>query len=253
MRALLFLALTALVALPACKTSRTVLAGPQNPDMHVNDYDAVKESVSSQAGEKAAAMGMVGSQFGGGAGWGSRFGNADPYGYNRTDKDGKVTLGLNALGEKYFGGNTKTKDMKSFSQTKDFLTKRYSNTRELGQKESVTQRMSSWLGGKKANVDRIANETGQTYRDGARVLANKSNYNEGRTVPERTATEGNRAARTKDYYPAQKAVDDGRDAPRMIGNADKDTAGAVTQMVNSHSRDKRATVDEIRQLLGKKQ
>lgn len=253
MRPLFLLLLLCVAALPACKTTRTVLAGPQNPEKQVNDYNPQKEAADFAAGQKAAAMGMTGTQFGGGSGWSERFGNADPYGYNRTDEKGNVILGLNALSEKVYGGNTGTKDMKSFSQTKDFLTKRYSNTREIGQKESFSQRMSSWLSGKKANTDRLANETGQNYRDGARVLANKSNYNDGRTLPEKASWEEGRSAHTKDYYPAKKVVEEGLDKPRLLGNADKDTADKITRFVKSRPRDNPATVDEIRQLLGKGQ
>ena len=253
MRPLLFLLFIAVTAMPACKTTRTVIAGPQNPEKRVNDYDPTKEAVSAQAGQKAAAMGMVGTQFGGGSGWSERFGNSDPYGYNRIDKKGNTILGLNALGDKFFGGNTQTKDMKSFGQTKDFLTKRYSNTRELGQKESYSQRVASWFGGKKANTDHIASETGQNYRDGARVITNKANYNDGRTVQERTSREDGRTARTKDFYPATKVLENGGDAPKMIGHADKGTSDQVTKLVKSHSRDNPATVEEIRQLLGKGQ
>jgi hypothetical protein len=253
MRPLLFLLLFVSAVLPACKTTRTVLAGPQNPEKRVNDYDPQKEAATLEAGRKAAAMGMVGTQFGGGAGWSERFGNSDPYGYNRTDEKGNAILGLNALGEKYFGGNTQTKDMKSFSQTKDFLTKRYSNTRELGQKESFSQRMSSWLGGKKANTDAIAKETGQDYRDGARVLTNKANSKDGLTLPDRTSWEDGRNARSKDFYPAKKVLDEGKDAPKMIGNADKDTAERVSKLIKSRPRENPATVEEIRQLLGKSQ
>ena len=34
---------------------------------------------------------------------------------------------------------------------------------------------------------------GQDYHDGTRVIANKSNYNDGRTVPERTSREDGRS------------------------------------------------------------
>ena len=94
----LFLLLLA-TTLPACKSTRTVLAGPQNPQLDINDYDPQKESASSVAGQQAAAMGMVGSQFGEGKGMSQRFGSADPFGYNRVDKNGNTVMGLNALGE----------------------------------------------------------------------------------------------------------------------------------------------------------
>jgi hypothetical protein len=227
-------------ALPACKTTRTVVAGPKTTSLDINDYDPQAEANSAEIGRKAAASGMVGSQFGGGRGWSQRFGDVNPYGYE-----------LNAMNEKIYGGDTGTKDMKSFTQTKDFLTKRYTNTSELEQKESYTQRMKSWLGGKKANTDKLARETSREYGGETRVLENKTSYSDGRTVKERSSREDGRVAGTKDYYPAQKAIDRGADAPKIIGQGDKKTNDSVWKLIKSRPRDDPATVEDIRQLLGK--
>lgn len=237
---LLLLPLACIALLPACQTERTVLAGPATTSLDINDYDPNAEANRDTIAQKAAASGMVGSQFGGGSGWSQRFGNANPYGY-----------GMNAMSEKMFGGDTQTRDMKSFTQTKDFLTKRYSNTRELGQKESTSQKLTSWLSGKKARTDQLASETGQTYRDAARTLDQKSSRFDGRTLDEKMSRESGRTARTKDFYPAKKVLDQGADKPKIISNADKGTADAVSKLVKSRSRDNPATVEDIRQLIGK--
>ena len=160
--------LLCIAALPACKTTRTVLSGPPTTDLGtINDYDPQREAAGAAAAQRAASMGMAGTPLdSGGAGWGARFGSKDPYGYVRPDPNDKekdpakrkLIYGLNAMAEKVYGGNTSSRDMKSFSQTKDFLTKRYSNTREIGQKESFSQHLSSWFGGKKARTDAIAND-----------------------------------------------------------------------------------------------
>ena len=122
MRPLVIL-LLCVCTLTACKTTRTVVAGPKTTSLDINDYDPQTESKSAEIGRQAAAKGMVGSQFGGGKGWSDRFGTVNPYGYE-----------YNAMNEKVYGGRTNTQDMKSFMQTKDFLAKRYTRTGELEQK-----------------------------------------------------------------------------------------------------------------------
>lgn len=249
---LLLLSLASLGLLTACQTERTVLAGPQQTSLEINDYNPEQEAQSAEIGRKAAASGMVGSQFGGGSGWSQRFGNADPHGYMSKDpKTGKPREGLNAMSEKMFGGDTSTRNMKSFTQTKDFLTKRYGNTKELDQKESASQRISSWLSGKKARTDKLALETDQNYRDSNRVLANKTNRNDGRTIAERLSRDDGRSAATRDFYPAKKALENGSDKPRILGDADRATANAVTNLIRSRPRDNPATVEDIRKFLGK--
>jgi hypothetical protein len=246
MRPLLLLVLgLAAAALPACKSVRTVTAGPRVISDGSSDYSPEREAQLKAAGQQAASSGIMG-QFGGGSAFNSRFGNRDPGGYGSD--------GLNAMAEKMFGGNTKTSEMKSFAQTKDFLTKRYTNTRELHQKESFTQRMSSWLGRKKALTGPTATEAGRGFYDGGRVLAEKTNVNDGRTLTNRSAHESERMASsraTKDFYPAKKVIDRGADKPKIIGEGGAESKSAVQQLIKSRPRDNPATVEEIRQLLGK--
>jgi hypothetical protein len=237
-----FLFLLLLCALPACQTERTVIAGPKHISEGSSDYNPQVEARSREIGQQAAASGVVG-QFGTGGEGFQRLSSGDPGGYGRD--------GLNAMNEKVFGGNTKSQEMKSFTQTKDFLAKRYSNTRELDQKESFTSRMKSWLGGKKANTHESATETGRNYYDGDNVLANKANFNDGRTIAARDAHDSTRVAGTKDYYPAKKVIDRGGDAPKMLGEGTDREKKAVQRLIKSRPRDDPATVEEIRQLLGK--
>ena len=241
MRLLLFL--LSVSTLPACKSVRSITAGPQVVSEGGSDYNPEQEARSTEIGRKAAASGVVGQSDQGGSNFSRRFGTYDPHGYG--------TSGLNSMNEKVFGGNTGTQEMKSFTQTKDFLTKRYSNTRELEQKESFTQRMKSWLGGKKANTSKLARETGQEFYNADKVLANKANYNEGRTIKDRASREDGRVANTKDFYPAKKVLDGGYDAPKIIAGGDKKTNDSVWRMIKSRPRDNPATVEDIRQLLGK--
>ena len=238
-----FLLLLCLCALQACKSVRTVTAGPRVISDGGSDYNAQQEARRDQFARQAAASGVEGQADQGGSNFSRRFGNYDPHGYG--------TEGLNAMSEQMFGGKTNTQDMKSFTQTKDFLAKRYTNTRELGQKESFSQRMKSWMSSKKANTDKLAPETGRDFYNSDKVLANKSNDNDGRTIGERSSHEQGKVANTKDFYPAKKVLDGGYDAPRIIGAGDKKTNDTVTRMVKSRPRDNPATVEDIRQLLGK--
>ena len=229
--------------LPSCKTVRTVTSGPRNISDGGSDYDPQKEARSAEAGRQAAASGVVGQADQGGANFSRRFGNYDPHGYG--------TEGLNAMSEQMFGGNTGTSEMKSFGQTRDFLAKRYTNTGELDQKQSGSSRMKSWLGGRKANTDKSANETGRSFSGAENVLANKTSNQAGRSISPFSSREQGKTADTKDFYPAKKALDGGYDAPKIIGAGDKKTNASVTRLIKSRPRDNPATVEDIRQLLGK--
>lgn len=245
--------LLCLCALSACKSTRTVLSGPQQVSTGQSDYSPERETQSRAAGAAASTAGVTGQFGSGGDAFNQKFGSFDPGGYIRKDpRNPKNTIyGLNSLSHKTFGGDTNTKDMKSFTQTRDFLAKRYSNTRELEQKESSSQGIRSWFSGRKANTDRAARETGAEYSGSGRTIANKVSSSDGRTVNSRTAREQERTAGTKDYYPAKKVLDEGRDAPKIIGEGDKATRDAVWKHIKSRPRDNPATVEEIRQLLGK--
>jgi hypothetical protein len=111
--------------------------------------------------------------------------------------------------------------------------------------------MKSWLGGKKARTDEAAREAGPDYYAGDRVLENKAPRGDGRIVPEKSSREDGRVAATRDFYPAKKVLDQGADAPKIIGKGDKHTNDAVSKFVKSRPRDDPATVEEIRELLGK--
>jgi hypothetical protein len=228
-------------ALTACQTERTVVAGPRNVGGGASDYDSENEARARAAGQAAAASGVSGQFGSGGSAFNQRFGTFDPGGYGSD--------GLNAMSQQMFGGDLNSKDMKSYTQTRDFITRRFSGTRELDQKSSSSQSTMSWFSGRKANADRIARETGAEFSGSGRRVEGKTSN--GRVAGTKTAREDGRSAQTKDYYPASKAVDEGRDAPKMIGQGSKAQNDAVWRLIKSRPRDNPATVDEIRQLLGK--
>jgi hypothetical protein len=238
MRLLLLLPL--LLALPSCETERTVLAGPQKVSAGgYSDYDP-----NASADEMAARMSATGqTQAGAGSGFNERF-SFDSGGYGKE--------GLNIMSGKMFG-DTKTRDMKEFTQTKDFLTKRYGGgTRELEARENASGDARSWFGSRKARTDQTASESGQEFAGGSRVLDGKRSREDGRTLAERTARESTREARTRNFYPAEKVIEQGGDAPKMIGEGKNKEKGAVFDFIRGRDRDNPATVQEIRDLLGKR-
>jgi len=244
--------LLCICTLTACQTERTVLSGPRNVGGGASDYSPEAEAKSRAAGEAAAAGGVSGQFGSGGDAFNQRFGNFDPGGYIEKDSKGNVvSFGLNSMSEKTFGGNLASRDMKSFSQTRDYLTKRYSGTRELDQKTSSSQSTMSWFSGRKAQADGAARESGAEFSGSGRRVAEKTSPSDGRVAKTGTAREDGRTASTKDFSPAKKVLDEGRDAPKIIGQGSKGQNDAVWRLIKSRPRDNPATVDEIRQLLGK--
>jgi hypothetical protein len=245
------LLLIGLCALTSCQTERTVLSGPTNVQSGRSDISTESLSKERAAGEAAAASGATGQMGNGGEAFQERFGNFDPGGYLGKDEKGNTTFGLNAMSEKAFSGNLNSRDMKSFTQSKDFLTKKYGNTREVDQKTSSAQGANSWFSNKKANTGREAYGSDKSYSGSTRTIAGKTSTADGRTTPTGNAREQGRTATTGNYYPAQKVLDRGGDEPKIIGQGDKATNESIWRLIKSRPRDNPATVEEIRQLLGK--
>jgi hypothetical protein len=216
-----FLALS-LLLLPCCRTERTVVAGP------------TKTSLSQSFGGSEVDPN-------------SRFQAADPFGY-QDNKSG----GLNALSGKMFSGSTAEKHMKEFTQTRDFVTRRYSGTRDFSraEKQSFLQRMSSRFTDASARESGAARESGQSYREGSRSLSTPASREDGRLASTSEYRDGSRMTTTRDFYPAQKADNPRLTEPKMV-NAGKAASEKVTSMVMSRPADDPATIDDIRAALGK--
>ena len=129
------LCLLAAVVLCSCKSStakkadtnrydeqgRKILAGPAN----VRRED-IRDGDNASGAE--------------GDGFASRFRSADYGGYG--------SEGLNAMSLKMFDKKLGTKELRSYNQTKDFVSKRYGgSTRELEEKTSASARVKSWFSG----------------------------------------------------------------------------------------------------------
>ena len=238
MRYLLLLPL--LLFMPSCRTERTVLAGPKKVSMGgYNDYNP--NLSGDQMASQMSATGQ--SQSGGGAGFNDRF-SFDSGGYGKE--------GLNIMSDKVFGGSTNTKYQKDFTQTKDYLTKRYGTTKEFGTRENSAGNARSWLSRRSSTMDRAARETGERYSGGNRILDNTRNRESDRIVTNRSSREDGRSAFTRDFYPAKKVLDQGGDKPKLLGEGTEKQSNAVWDFIKGRPRDNPATVQEIRDLLGKK-
>lgn len=216
-------ALAAAALLPACESQRTIVAGPTQTSL----------SASSGGGEVDPN---------------ARFQAADPFGYQSNGSGG-----LNALSGKMFSGNTSQKDMRSFNQTRDFVAKRYGgSTKELGtsDRQSFLQKMTSRFSGTSASESGNASEASKNFREQDRSVAASTNRNQDRAANVRDFPDSDRTARTGYYYPAEKDAKNGFTQPKMV-NADKGTAEKITSLIMSGTNEEPATVDDIRNALGK--
>lgn len=224
MRLLPTLAALAAALLPACESQRTIVAGPTQTSL----------SAASGGGEVDPN---------------ARFQAADPFGYQSNGSGG-----LNALSGKMFSGKTAQKDMRSFNQTRDFVAKRYGgSTKELGSadKQSFLQKMTSRFSGSSASESgSTSSEASKNFREQDRSVAAYTNRNQDRAANTRDFPGSDRTARTGYYYPAEKDAQKGFTQPKMI-NADKGTAEKITSLIMSGTNEEPATVDDIRQALGK--
>ena len=225
MRSLPTIAALALAALlPACQSQRTIVAGP------------TQTSLSDASG-------------GGEVDPNARFQAADPFGYQSNGSGG-----LNALSGKMFSGKTAQKDMRSFNQTRDFVAKRYGgSTKDLGtaDKQSFLQKMTSRFSGNTASEsDSTSSEASRNFREQNRSVATSPNRNQDRAASTRDFPDSDRTARTGLYYPAEKDARNGFTQPKMM-NADKGTAEKITSLIMSGTSEEPATVDDIRNALGK--
>lgn len=236
----LFLASLALLACSACKTQRTVLSGPVVTSLDVKD--------------KATDGGASG-----GSGFGARFESADPFGYNQNasniGKDGKVGGGgLNAMSEKMFGGKLEAQSKKEYTSTKNFLTREYG-----GEKDYKTK---NWKGGNKENPSTWTDQlfaTGEdkegtkSFRDSGKEAATRENSSASKIASTKEfADAGKKASSDKDYFPAQKALNDGRDKPKLANaKSDDEASSSENATILQRIKNSQATATDINKFLGK--
>ena len=208
-------AVSLLGAVTACQTERTVLAGPTVTGLE--------------------AQGSSGE---------SRFSNQDPFGYQQNKSEG-----LNAMSEKMFGGKLQAQSQKEFTKSKDFLTREYGGKKDFAAK--------SWKGDPKGRTwtdklfdtdDRPEGEV--LYRDGGREAAVKDNADATKMANTKDFTGADRTARTSNYRPAEKALEDGRDAPRL-GDARPERLSSQERAIRDRISNSNASAVDINKLLGK--
>ncbi len=184
-----------------------------------------------------------GSSSTGGEGFEERFRGGDLF-------NGYGQHGLNAMSNKMVNQSLATKQQKSFNQTKNFLTRRYGgNTRELDPKSSVSERVTSFLSGKKSRDEelRVAG-LGQEYRTKAYgVNASRESERAARTETYHGAA---KTAAVKDYLPATKEQA-GDMQPKYLEGSPGDSV-AVSRFMRNRNKQSPVTQEEIRSLIGKK-
>lgn len=232
----LCLAALSLLAFGACKTQRTVLAGPVITSLDVKD--------------KTANGGASG-----GAGFGSRFDSADPFGYNQnaSNTDGKG--GLNAMSEKMFGGKLEAQSKKEFTSTKNFLTREYG-----GEKDFKTK---NWKDAKKNDPSNWTDQlfaTGEdkegtkSFRESGKEAATKENSAASKVASTKEFADAAKKAGSgdKDYFPAQKALSDGRDKPKLANaRSDDEATSQESASILQRIKNSQATAADINKFLGK--
>lgn len=231
----LTLGLCSLFGLSACKTQRTVLAGPVVTSLDIKDSSNQK----------------IGQADSGGAGFGSRFDSPDPFGYNQnaSNKDGQG--GLNAMSEKMFGGKLEAQSKKEYTSTKNFLTREYGGGKDFKAKD--------WKSGKEGKSSQWTDqlfatdenkEGAMTFREGSKEAATKENSAASKVAGTKDFAGSGKKASTKDYYPAEKALSQGRDNPKLAnasgGEAVKDSESILQRIKNSQ-----ATSSDIIKMLNK--
>ena len=219
-------------AASACKTQRTVLAGP------------------TVTGLDSPGAGPIGNP---------RFSTDDPSGYMQNGQKGKklkkgepdtTIRGLNAMSEKMFGGKLQSQSQKEFASNKNFLTREYG-----GKKKNFAAK--TWKSEPKSRTwtDKLfdtddSSETGTTFYDAGRQVMVKDSPDATRMARTGDFAGASRTARTSNYRPAERALEAGRDAPKLTSSKN-DSVSPGEKSIRDRIADSNASAVEINQFLGK--
>lgn len=200
----------------ACQTERTVLAGPT----------------------------VTGLEASGERDYSARFSNQDPSGYQQNS-----TGGLNAMSEKMFGGKLDSQTQKEFKANKNFLTREYGGKKDFAAK--------AWQGAPKDKTwtDKLFNtgessETDTAFRGAGRAATVKDSPDASKMADTKDFNGSDRTARTGNYRAAERALEEGRDAPKLT-SARPDRMGPGEAAIHSRIANSQATASEINKFLGK--
>ncbi len=205
-----------LLALPACKAQRTVLAGPTVTGLE--------------------AQGPRSAQ--------SHFGNDDPSGYQKN-----ANGGLNAMSEQMFGGKLQSQSQKEFAASKNFLTREYGGKKEYAAKSWRGEPKNKIWTDKLFDTQDTA-ESQSAYHDGTREAAIRDSPDASKTARTGDYAGGNRTARTGNYRPAEKALSNGRDKPKLT-SARADRMSSGEKEIHDRIANSNASASDINKYLGK--
>jgi hypothetical protein len=214
----------AFLFLTACKTQRTVLAGPT-----VTGVDA--------QGLKDPKAQSTGFQDNSGRG-------TDPNGYQQN-----ANGGLNALSDKMFGGKLESQSQKEFDASKNYLTREYGGGKKFDTK--------NWQGEPKSKTwtdqlfDTGDNHEGElAFKDAGREAAVKDSPDAGKTARTGDFAGGSKTARTGNYRAAERALEAGRDDPKLT-SARPDRMSTQEKAIHDRIANSNASASEINKFLGK--
>jgi phage-related protein len=200
----------------ACKTQRTVLAGPT-----VTGLDSQGHTSTD-----------------------AHFGNQDPGGYQQNANDG-----LNAMSEKMFGGKLQSQSEKEFAANKNFLTREFGGKKNFAAKTWQGEPKNKTWTDKLFDTDETS-EGDMAFREGERSAVIKDSPEANKIARTNEYADGTRAARTNNYRPAEKALEAGRDEPKLA-SARSDRPSAKEKLIRDRISNSNASASEISKFLGK--
>ena len=216
--AVLISALCTVLVVTSCKTQRTVLAGPT-----VTGLDARGPSDAR-----------------------SRFSSQDPSGYQQNSSGG-----LNAMSAKMFSGKLESQSKKEFATNKSFLTREYGGKKDFAAK--------AWQGAPKDKSKTWTDKLFDTderpdgdinFRDAGRPANIKDSPYATKMADTKDFAGADRTARTNNYRAAERALESGRDAPKLT-SAKPDRMTSEEKVVRDRIAASQATSSEINKFLGK--
>lgn len=208
--------LVLLLACPACKTQRSVLAGP------------TVTGLESKGSDDASG----------------RMSNQDPFGYMQNKSEG-----INVLSGKMFGGKLQSQSQKEFTASKNFLTREYGGKKDYAAKSWQGDPKGRTWTDKLFDTD--DSQSSETIFPGAeREASMKDSPDAARMARTSDFSGAGRTARTGNYRPAEKASESGRDEPKL-SSARPDRMSNKEKAVRDRIANSEASASEINKFLGK--
>ena len=216
----------AALLLSGCKTQRTVLAGPTVTGV---DSKALSDPEKQSTG----------------------FQSNSGLGRDRGGYEQNSSGGLNAMSEKMFSGKLDTQSKKEFATNKSFLTREYGGKKDFAAKiwRGAPQDKSKTWTDKLFDTDERS-DGDVSYSEAGRSASIKDSPYATKMADTRDFAGADRTARTGNYRAAEKALEQGRDKPKL-SNARPDRMTGEEKAVRDRIAKSEATASEINKFLGK--